>query len=423
MGRSMVPYGASLPDGWGSSPLKYLTSLSNGYVFKSQDWKESGTPIIRIENLNGSQDFNYSDSDLNANYKITKGDLLFSWSGNPGTSFGPFKWSQPGDFYLNQHIFKLDVSGCDTNWLFWALTAATRWIERELTSGMIGMVHVTKEDLKNVPIPIPPLAEQRRIADFLDTETSYIDQLEALQGKVLERLEERDRARRDSLLDALVGAVGEVPFRRFITRIDQGESPQCDATPRDGNEWGVLKLSAVKKGNFNPAENKRLPDGVEPRPEYETRPGDLLVTRANTPHLVGDVAVVGDGAKRLMLPDLIYRVGLDASLTPEFVAQVALGSRVRLFVEAVARGSSQSMVKLRGEDIREWPIPAATRTQQESLLRQLSQSSSVSENLQSKVRRQLTLLAERRQTLIAAAVTGQIDVTTAGRAATSGGIA
>ncbi|MEW1795699.1 restriction endonuclease subunit S [Streptomyces niveus] len=418
-----VPYGANLPDGWGTSPLKYLASLTNGYVFNSQDWKEHGTPIIRIENLNGSRDFNYSDSELGANYRITKGDLLFSWSGNPGTSFGPFRWALPGDFYLNQHIFRMGVFGCDKDWLFWALKAATHWIERELTSGMIGMVHVTKEDLKNVPIPIPPLDEQRRIADFLDAEMARIDQLSALQGKVLEHLEERDRAHRDGLLDALAGAVGEVPFRRFITRIEQGESPQCDSAPRDANEWGVLKLSSVKKGIFNPVENKRLPDGVEPKREYEARFGDLLVTRANTPSLVGDVAVVGEGANRLMLPDLIYRVGLDSSLAPEFVTQVALGSRVRLFIEAAARGSSQSMVKLRSEDIREWPIPAATRDRQKSLLRELGQSSSVSEALRSNCQRQLVLLAERRQALLTAAVTGQFDVTSASRSTPSGGIA
>ncbi|MGW2086637.1 restriction endonuclease subunit S [Streptomyces sp. NPDC001880] len=408
-----LPYGASLPSSWSVVPLKYLATLSNGYVFKSDGWADTGTPIIRIENLNGSGNFNYSNLELSAKYQVRPGDLLFSWSGNPGTSFGPFRWDKPGLHFLNQHIFNVSVHGCDKNWLYWSLRAATHWIERVLTSGMIGMVHVTKEELSRVPVPIPSLEEQRRIADFLDAETARIDRLASLQKAVLARLDERDRALRDGMLDQLLETVDEVPLRRFVTRIDQGSSPQCEAVPRTGHEWGVLKLSAVKNGRFIPTENKCLPDEVTPRREYEVHVGDLLVTRANTPSLVGDVAVAMGDVKGLLLPDLIYRVGLVPGINPEFITEIALGSRVRLLIEAVARGSSQSMVKLRGDDIREWPIPAATQTQQASLVVNVRQGQAATDRLRGAIHKQLALLAERRQSLITAAVTGQIDVSTA----------
>ncbi|MEU1667404.1 hypothetical protein ABZ547_28240 [Streptomyces sparsogenes] len=274
---------------------------------------------------------------------------------------------------------------------------------------------VSKLNFHPMPLLIPPLEEQRRIADFLDSETARIDRLDMLQREALELLGERELAIRDGLVNGLAQKIGEVPLRRFITRIDQGESPQCEAFPREDDEWGVLKLSAIKSGRFNAKENKRLPSGEEPRIEYEIRPGDLLVTRANTPQLVGDVAVAYGKVQGLLLPDLIYRISLTSDVSPEYVAQVALSGRVRSLIQSTARGSSQSMVKLRGEDIREWLIPAATSTQQESLVREINQCTSVIERAANTIRRQLDLLAERRQTLISAAVTGQLDVTTARR--------
>ncbi|MGW2121368.1 restriction endonuclease subunit S [Streptomyces sp. NPDC001758] len=422
MMRARLPYsGGPTPGTWAIVPLKYLATLTNGYVFNSADRSDEGTPIIRIENLNGSPNFNCSTLSLPDKYRVEARNLLFSWSGNPGTSFGPYLWTEPGEHYLNQHIFKVGVHGCDPRWLYWALKAATHWIERELTSGMIGMVHVTKEDLAGVPIPVPPVVEQRRIAEFLDVETSRIDRLVSLRQKLASLLTERDKALRDDLIDKLFATQGEVPLRRVAQGIEQGASPQCEAVPREMGEWAVLKLSAVKQGVFNPYENKRLPDNVSPNEDYAIRPGDLLITRANTPNLVGDAAVVGEDSSRLLLPDLIYRVRLTGEMSAEFLMHVTLSGRTRSLVEAVARGSSQSMVKLRGEDIKSWPVPRASREQQAALVQEIERGTAGTQKLRLVIDQQVATLMERRQALITAAVTGQFDVSTAsGRNVTEG---
>ncbi|MEU4877265.1 restriction endonuclease subunit S [Streptomyces sp. NPDC021608] len=323
-----------------------------------------------------------------------------------------------GPTWVNNHIHALRATGADGRFLAYALNCV------EYSTYLTGSTRdkLTQEDLKNIDVWFPPLEEQHRIADFLDAETARIDRIAVLQKRVFEQLTERDNALRDGLLDRLIESEGEIPLRRLISGIEQGASPQCDATPREStHEWGVLKLSAVKRGNFDPGENKRLPDDAVPSTAYEVRPGDFLVTRANTPTLVGDVAVVGQDTERLLLPDLIYRVRLANDNNAEFISQVALGRRLRSLIESVARGSSQSMVKLRGEDIKAWPIPRATRTQQDELVKAMHDGTAVTTQLNSLVRQQLALLAERRQALITAAVTGQFDVSTAsGRNVTEG---
>ncbi|MCG0284632.1 restriction endonuclease subunit S [Streptomyces sp. PSAA01] len=395
-------------------PLKHLTELCNGFVFKSGAWEDTGTPILRIENLNGSTNFNHSNLALDDRYKVTAGDLLFSWSGNPGTSFGPFRWHQDGTYYLNQHIFKVSVHGCDKNWLYWALRAATFWIERELTSGMIGMVHVTKEELGNVPIPIPSLEEQRRIADFLDTETARLDSLSTAREAQVRCLEELWASRLAHRVEKWIATHGLVPLRRVVESVEQGWSPQCDDMIADPSEWAVLKTSAVSSGTFKPLEHKKLPHGTSPNLRYQIADGDILMTRGSgSPEHVGIPAVANPAGRRLLLSDLLYRIRLSHGWSSEFTSFVLKSQPVRGFMALLFRGQSGQTIKLRADDIRSIDIPAVPAHLQEQYAADLAEERQALYSAVAALRKSSALLAERRQALITAAVTGQIDVSTA----------
>src|SRR5579871_4162261 len=98
-----------LPPGWKKAALGDICRLINGRAFKPADWAQAGTPIIRIQNLNDrSKPFNYYAGSYDARHHVKTGDVLLSWSGTPGTSFGCFIWDrEPG--VLNQHIFRVEV--------------------------------------------------------------------------------------------------------------------------------------------------------------------------------------------------------------------------------------------------------------------------------------------------------------------------
>ena len=165
---SGVPWLGEVPAHWEIRKLKHLTRFHNGIAFKPIDWAHSGVPIIRIQNLNGSNLFNYTiRSDLPGFLRIRRGDLLFSWSGNRGTSFGPFIWTRDFDGYLNQHIFKLDGYSLNRRYFAHLLRAVTRHIE-EQSHGIIGLVHVTKPELGAVMVPVASPVEQIAVVRFLD---------------------------------------------------------------------------------------------------------------------------------------------------------------------------------------------------------------------------------------------------------------
>ena len=165
---SGIPWLGDVPEGWEVKKLKYLVRFNNGLAFKPSDWSNSGAPIIRIQNLNGSETFNYTTKiDLPEDMLIKKGDILFSWSGNIGTSFGPFTWNREFSGYLNQHIFKLEKISSNRRYFYYVLKAVTKHVE-ENTHGIIGLVHITKPELGSISVPVAPFEEQVAIAGWLD---------------------------------------------------------------------------------------------------------------------------------------------------------------------------------------------------------------------------------------------------------------
>ena len=171
---SGIPWLGDIPVSWTVAKLKHLTRFQNGLPFKPADWKAEGIPIIRIQNLNGSDDFNYTiKNTLPTDLLIRNGDLMFAWSGNKGTSFGSFQWDRPFDGYLNQHIFKLTGFKIPRRYFYYVLRAVTRHVE-EQAGGIIGLVHVTKPELGSVQVPIASAEEQENIAQYIDVATAAL---------------------------------------------------------------------------------------------------------------------------------------------------------------------------------------------------------------------------------------------------------
>lgn len=154
--------------GWESELIGNLTDLYNGFPFKPSDWLESDAngaiPIIRIQNLNNPDaSFNYTLKNIPDKHRAQHNDLLFSWSGSIGTSFGPHIW-KGGHGYINQHIFRVDHSAkVERVYFYWALKNIVHLVE-EKAHGGVGLVHITKGELENIRLALPPLRQQKVFA-------------------------------------------------------------------------------------------------------------------------------------------------------------------------------------------------------------------------------------------------------------------
>jgi type I restriction enzyme S subunit len=208
-----------IPVEWGIRSIGQMFQLVNGWAFKPADWKQNGTPIIRIQNLNDpSASFNYSLAPVAERNRIEAGDLLFAWSGTIGTSFGARVWAGPSGV-LNQHIFKVHMDQKQITLPFSLLVFAR--VEDDIAKQAHGFkasfVHVKKSDLVKVSIPLPPIPEQRAIATALGD-------VDALLG-ALERLIAKKRDLQQAAMQQLLTG---------LTRL-----------PGFHGEWGVTRLGNV----------------------------------------------------------------------------------------------------------------------------------------------------------------------------------
>lgn len=150
--------------GWKYKKLGEVATYINGYAFKPDQWKESGTPIVRIQNLNNENaPYNYYDGEVPDKVKIQNGDLLISWS----ASLGAYIW-HGGNAFLNQHIFKVafDKTDIDKFFLKYAVTSKLAAMAEQVHGAT--MKHIVKKDFDNTQIPYPPLSTQLAIVSELD---------------------------------------------------------------------------------------------------------------------------------------------------------------------------------------------------------------------------------------------------------------
>ena len=176
---------------WEVTKIGDMFRLINGCAFKPEDWKTTGTPIIRIQNLNDpSAEFNYSQEPVPERNRIESGDLLFAWSGTLGSSFGARIWNGPSGV-LNQHIFKvlMDEQQITSQFALLLLARVEEDIARRTHGFKASFVHVKKSDLVQVELLLPSLPEQQRIANCLTS----LDDLIAAQTQTLEALKTHKR--------------------------------------------------------------------------------------------------------------------------------------------------------------------------------------------------------------------------------------
>jgi type I restriction enzyme S subunit len=413
MKDSGVEWLGEIPEHWNPAPIKIFVKFINGAAFKPADWSDEGVPIIRIENLNGGDEFNCYKGDMPQKYHVAKYDLLFGWSGNRGTSFGPYLWWREGLHYLNQHIFKLNDFKFDKQWLYWCLKGVTYYVEKQ-AHGIIGLVHITKGDLGAIKIPLINLPEQKSIVKLLDRETERIDTLIARKERQIELLQEK----RSTLItqavtkgldpnvkmkDSGVEWLGEIPEHWEIKRLKYqlveplkygaNESSEYDdiSWPRYVRITDINYNGTLKEDTF-----KSLPEEVAA--PYLLKNGDLLLARSG--------ATVGKS--------FIYKSSWGVAAYAGYLIRARLDERKMLASYASYFCKSTSYWTIQNVSAEKYDnliLPVPPIQEQTDIISFLDVGIDRIDNLLSTIHKSIELLREYRSALISAAVTGKIDVT------------
>ena len=430
-----VPWQPVQRTDWQFSPVKHHFDILLGKMLqpKEQSLEDVEVPYFKAQHVQWDKVLTedlptmWATPGEISSLRVRKGDLLVCEGGEVGRA--AIVTEEPPKNCIIQnalHLVRPKQSG-DVRFLRYLLQQAASHEWLNVLCNRATIAHFTAEKFSGMWIWAPPLPEQRTIADYLDRETSKIDALITEKKRLLSLLAEKRRAlitqavtcglnrdvpMRDSgveWLGAIPGHWEIEPLKHHLAGIEQGWSPQSDNFPANEDEWGVLKVGCVNEWEFNPDENKRLPFDLEPLEEYEIKPGDVLISRANTAELLGGAVLVHEVRPKLLLCDKLYRLRVQsARLRSDYLVSYLRSVPGRFEFERDATGASSSMKNISQESITNLRIPIPPRDEQEAIVMYTGIERSRLDSLYTATERIIELLQERRTALISAAVTGQI---------------
>lgn len=186
-----------IPHEWNYKQFCDLARYANGNTFDAGAWSDVGLPIVRIQNLNGSLEFNHYVGKVEQRWHVFPGDLLFAWAGQRGVSFGARLWDGP-EGVLNQHIFKVTPNETlvSKTYLFHLLRFRQSVIEDAAHGFKDSFLHVTRGELGRVWVGVAPPAEQFNIEERI----ASFDGVLLKEGESLRKLCEMKSGLMDDLL-------------------------------------------------------------------------------------------------------------------------------------------------------------------------------------------------------------------------------
>ena len=293
MKDSGVAWIGEIPETWSINKMKYIGTYINGYAFKPDDWGNTGLPIIRIQDLTGSNNNpNYFNGNIDQKYYVENGDILVSWA----ATLDAFEWNK-GEGWLNQHIFKAipqkDI--VSKPYYIWLLKVAMSYMNDDNKHGIM-MQHITLPVFNNFSIAIPPLEDQQKIAAHHDRKCTQIDALISNAQQQIEKLKaykqsvitetvtkglDPDVTMKDSGYDF----IGMIPASWEIFKLRHIGTPQNGISK--GGEFFGTGFPFVSQGDIY--KNFTLPEAVDglvnttetERKQYSVERGDIFFTRTS----------------------------------------------------------------------------------------------------------------------------------------------
>ena len=280
-------------DNWCWVKQGTVSLFINGRAYKQVELLEdpTATPVLRVGNLFTNGTWYFSDLSLEEDKYIDDGELIYAWS----ASFGPFIWHGRRVIY-HYHIWKIMLSDAllKEYYYYWLMHDTERLKKQGHGTGMI---HVTKEIMESSPMPLPPLAEQQRIVDRIESLFAKLDEAKEKAQAVVDGYEERRAA---ILHKAYIGEITKewrknnktnLPYE-YVTIESVCRSLKYGTAKKSEPEGSVV---VIRMGNLQQGEidwtNLAYSNDEEDNRKYQLYPGDVLFNRTNSAELVGKTAI------------------------------------------------------------------------------------------------------------------------------------
>jgi type I restriction enzyme S subunit len=344
-----------IPLGWSQTNLGNYITIKNGFAFKSKDYVDSDVdtvPVIRISDIQNKKATTNSAAHIKSKnvvngFEVELGDLLIAMSGATTGKTGVF--SDDITAYQNQRVgnIKLVVNTLGDNNFKNHLIHS---LQQEVLKKAYGAAqpNISSKEIEEFEILLPPLNEQIRIANKLDSLLAKVDTAQARLEKIPTLLK---RFRQSVLAAATSGELtrewrGDAEFGITVrigdltTDIRYGTSKKCSY---DEGDIAVLRIPNIGDGKIDAGDLKFAYFDKDEKEKLSLKRGDILIIRSNgSVELVGKAALVSDKDNGYLFAGYLIRIRFsdDVQVVPKYILFCFQSPVVRNVVELNARSTS-----------------------------------------------------------------------------------
>lgn len=430
-----------LPDGWRLEKLKFFSQVRNSNVDKTVTEDEEPvrlcnyTDVYYNDRITPDLDFmqgSATEVEIEK-FQLKRGQVIITKDSEGWEDIGipALVTEDMPEVLCGYHLSVLEPGReLDGGFLAWLCRSEPLNDQFKLGANGVTRYGLGQYPMKNAFVAISPIETQRQIARFLDAKTARIDGLIEKKRALLDRLAEKRQAlitnavtkglnpsvpMKFSGIDWLgdIPAHWEVaPMWTAIHELESGVSVNAMDVPAESGQLGVLKTSAVYSGVFDPNQNKTVYDEFEAeRLSCQVRRGEIIISRMNTPDLVGASGLVTEDHPNLYLPDRLWQTKFaqKAKAIPTFV-YLFLNSRLfRAIIASRATGASGSMQNISQNDLLKIKLAIPPKAEQENIAAEVKDALAEIRYHCETIQRSISLIHEYRAALITNAVQGRIE--------------
>jgi type I restriction enzyme S subunit len=402
-----------MPSGWVRAPLRQVATTQLGRMLSAN--RETGVhpkPYLRNRDVQWGHinvdelpvmDFGPHDA---ARYLLRLDDVLVCEGGEVGRAA---IWNdQLGECYYQKALHRVRTSAALLpGFLLYLLEhyARTRAFER-YTSGST-IAHLPQEDLRNLPIPIPPVAEQDRIVAAIEEQLSRLDSGVAALKRICQNLKRMRSAALSGLLRAEDGTdFPQVALGDVLAHGRYGTSTKCSV---DGKGLPVLRIPNVQSGRLALSNLKYAIDLSVDLGASRVAEGDILIIRTNgSRSLIGRVAVVPQIPYPVAFASYLIQLRMDpVTVNPAYVVAALAAPRMRAQIEELA-ATTAGQYNISLDKLRSLRIPLPSLPQQAQALSTAENLLSIANHIDEEVALSLKRANQLRSSILASAFSGRL---------------
>lgn len=409
----------TLQSHWPLARLKDHASLVNGFPFDAVGFNDSsGTPVIRIRDLLAGKTETFFNGTVPQETMVKNGDLIVGMDGD----FNAVTW-KGGVAALNQRLCLLRARpSLDQRFLSYFVPISLKAIND--VTFFTTVKHLSSVDLMNERLPLPSVQVQRAVADYLDAETARIDALIEKKQRLVELLDERRSAVTAHGVSGLLTTIDVEPSRlpwlpmrgrnwkeaklTLVARLGTGHTPS-----REHPEWWTnCTIPWITTGEVSQMHADRIEFITDTR-EQISETG--IANSSAVLHPTGTVVLcrtASAGYSAIMGTDMATSQDFATwtcgpQLRPRFLLLCLRVMRQDL-LGRLAMGSTHQTIYM--PDIESINVPLPSTVEQDLIVEAVWERLRRIDRAVDVLNDEMSLLAERRQALITAGVTGELDI-------------